>query len=114
MNKRDFERLAKSAAQGGEILRGERAPSRQFTRTAPARRLNPASGVWALCLADHDEPHLTTRRLYQVIADRAEIETSGGSVRIVNDVGKIFRYPAELFALISLPNDVTRTLRKIA
>ena len=61
----------------------------------------------ALCLRNKGyEVSLERRKIYQVIPDRDA--TKHGQLRVIDESGEDYLYPATFFALINLP----RTLRR--
>ena len=72
-----------------------------------------ASGVarFAICVDNTDYPvSLELRKIYRVLADaRGEQD---GLVRVVDESGEDYLYPAEYFVVVRLPREATRALKK--
>lgn len=62
---------------------------------------------FALCVTDL-EPDLQIRRIYQVLPDRSAAKSE--YVRIVDDSGEDYLYPASYFVPIALPQTARRAL----
>jgi hypothetical protein len=71
--------------------------------------LPQSSGSFALCVEDGGAEDLEPRKIYQVLADREAARE--GFIRIVDESGEDYIYPAELFVPIRLPATVLRRLR---
>lgn len=72
-----------------------------------AKRQHPAPR-FAVCVRTDDPDLLTPRMLYQVLPD----ESAGRSnyVRIIDNEGEDYLYPAEYFMFLDLPREVERAL----
>ena len=63
----------------------------------------------ALCLRNKGyEASLERRKIYQVLPDRDAAEH--GQVRIIDESGEDYLYPAKFFVLIKLPRTVRRAV----
>jgi hypothetical protein len=63
----------------------------------------------ALCLRNKGyEVSLERRKIYQVIPDRDA--AAHGQLRVIDESGEDYLYPATLFALIKLPAKVRRSV----
>jgi hypothetical protein len=56
---------------------------------------------YALCVEDTDSEDLEKRKIYQVLPDKAAAKE--GYLRIVDDSGESYLYPASYFILLRLP-----------
>ena len=64
----------------------------------------------AVCVKNDDYPaSLETRKLYQVLAD--EKSEALGLVRIIDESGEDYLYPAQYFVPVRLPRAVERAVR---
>lgn len=64
---------------------------------------------FAICLKNKGSEDLVIRKVYQVLPDeRAEKQ---GFLRIIDESGEDYLYPASYFFLIDLPPKVERVLR---
>ena len=71
------------------------------------KRLSTGSR-YAVCIANGGCDDLIPRKLYQVICDpRAEADAL---VRVIDESGEDYLYPAEQFMLIDLPEGIQRAL----
>lgn len=71
---------------------------------------NPVSTQFAICLKNKGSDDLVVRKVYQVIPD--EIARKKGLLRVVDESGEDYLYPANFFFLIALPQKIERTLRE--
>jgi hypothetical protein len=68
------------------------------------------STPYALCLKNTNAEDLVLRKLYQVIPDpRAEKESH---IRVIDESGEDYLYPASYFFVLELPQKVERALRR--
>lgn len=73
--------------------------------------MRTSSPAFAVCLQNKGfAASLEVRKLYPVIQDR-EAE-SDDLIRVVDESGEDYLYPARLFRKVALPADVRRALRK--
>jgi hypothetical protein len=80
-------------------------------------RLNASSirktGKFVLCIRNEEYPaSLEVRKLYPVIRDATA--EKHGVVRVINESGDGFLYPAEYFVALRLPKCLTRALALVA
>jgi hypothetical protein len=74
-----------------------------------ASRRTTASG-FVVCLRNTGyAASLETRKLYEVVSDPAA--ESQGLIRVIDESGEDYIYPADLFQKLTLPGDVQRALR---
>jgi len=65
---------------------------------------------FALCLKNKGSEDLMVRKLYQVLPD--EKAEKQGLLRIIDESGEDYLYPASYFFFIDLPQKVERVLRQ--
>ena len=65
---------------------------------------------FALCVRTHGSEDLEPRKVYQILPDR--VADREGYVRIVDESGEDYLYPASYFFVIELPQKVERVLRR--
>ena len=107
MKKSEFEQLKKSVIEVGEVIHGQRKPSREFTYEIPARRKKPLK-TYAVCIETDDAELLIPRKIYEITIGDNDL------VRVVDEAGEAAIYPANFFMPISLSKDVETALAKIA
>lgn len=68
---------------------------------------------FAVCVSNEDYAvSLEPRKLYQVIED--DFAAQHELIRVIDESGEDYLYPAEYFVRVELPKTVARTLRRIA
>ena len=71
---------------------------------------NPSPIRYAICLKNKGSEDLIVRKVYQVLPDeKAEKQRL---LRIIDESGEDYLYPAVYFFLIDLPQKVERSLRQ--
>ena len=69
----------------------------------------PAAKRFVVCLDNQGyEASLERRKLYQVLADRQAAKHQ--QIRVIDESGEDYLYPATLFALIDLPQPLRRAV----
>jgi hypothetical protein len=63
---------------------------------------------FAVCVETDDADLLTPRMIYRVLPD--ESAARSGYVRVIDNEGEDYLYPARHFVLVDLPPDVERAL----
>lgn len=63
---------------------------------------------FVLCVCNEDCDDLELRKVYQVVPDRAAVKD--GYVRVVDESGEDYLYPAQYFVVVELPGAVTKAL----
>ena len=63
---------------------------------------------FVLCIRNGGCDDLEPRKVYQVIADPDPAEE--GYIRIIDDSGEDYRYPADYFVPVELPTDAAKAL----
>jgi hypothetical protein len=71
------------------------------------KRRNPAPR-FAVCVNTDDPDLLTPRMLYQVLPDDSAARSN--YVRVIDNEGEDYLYPAEYFMFLDLPREVERAL----
>lgn len=67
-----------------------------------------AEPSFVVCIGNDDCEDLEIRKLYQVLPDDAAAED--GLLRVVDESGEDYLYPAALFLKIDLPQEIERAL----
>ena len=106
MKKKDFEGLSESVKEAGEILRGERDPSREFFIEVPDIK-PPRDEGFALCVKTDDDDLLIPSKVY-----RAWFLT-GGRIRIIDEAGEAAVYPPEFFLRVEFTSEVKNALENL-
>ena len=65
---------------------------------------------YALCVQAEEGEDIEVRKVYEVLPD--ELAAKRRHVRVVDESGEDYMYPAELFVLFDLPREVERALRQ--
>ncbi len=66
---------------------------------------------FVLCLSNEGCEDLERRKLYELVDD--EKASSGGYLRVVDESGEDYLYPAANFASVELPADVVDALEAV-
>jgi hypothetical protein len=66
---------------------------------------------FAVCVETDDADLLTPRMIYQVLPDESAAQS--GYVRVVDNEGEDYLYPARYFVLVDLPPDAERALLRV-
>ena len=72
-------------------------------------RVQQSAGSFALCVEDGGMEDLEVRKVYQVLPDREA--SREGHLRVIDESGEDYIYPADLFVTVKLPAAVVRRLR---
>jgi hypothetical protein len=67
---------------------------------------------YAICIANDDSDVLTPRRVYEILRD-ASAEKSD-YIRVVDDDGEDYLYPASRFVFVDFPKAVEKALRHVS
>ena len=67
---------------------------------------------FVVCVNNNECEDLEVRKLYQVVPDEAA--AADGLLRVVDESGEDYLYPAELFLLIELPQAIEKALMPAA
>jgi hypothetical protein len=73
--------------------------------------MNQAASNFGVCVKNEGCDDLQLRRLYQILPDEAADRS--GLIRVIDDSGEDYLYPAENFILLSLPSSVEQALAAI-
>ena len=65
----------------------------------------------AVCVQSDDPDLLTPRMIYQVVPD--ENAAKSGYVRVIDNEGEDYLYPAKYFVFVELPSEVQRAFVNI-
>jgi hypothetical protein len=80
-------------------------------RTLVKKQARARPGVFAVCIDNADYPaSLEARKLYEVLPD--EEAASHRQLRVVDESGEDYLYPARYFRLVTLPPSLERVLRR--
>jgi hypothetical protein len=66
---------------------------------------------YAICIQTDDPDLLTPRMVYEVLPDESAAKSN--YVRVVDNEGEDYLYPAEFFVFVNFPAGVKRTLQKV-
>jgi hypothetical protein len=70
---------------------------------------NPAEARFAVCIRNEGYPaSLEPRKLYQLVSDPEA--SAAGQLRIIDESGEDYLYPAEYFLMVELPDRVEAAL----
>jgi hypothetical protein len=67
---------------------------------------------FAICIKTNDPDLLTPRKIYEVLPD-ASAEKSN-FVRVIDNEGEDYLYPASCFIFVSLPLEVKKVLQRVS
>jgi hypothetical protein len=84
------------------------ASSTSKRNSAPAKKQVLA----ALCLKNEGCGDLELRKLYRIVRDRRA--TTEGYLRIIDESGEDYLYPAAFFAIVRIPSAAAKTLLLVA
>jgi hypothetical protein len=73
---------------------------------------NEKEKVFALCVENKDTEDLEKKKIYEVIPDEAALKE--GFLRVIDESGEDYLYPASYFFLIQLPREAQEALRMTA
>jgi hypothetical protein len=108
MSKERFERLRESVIEAGQILRGNRQPSREFTYEIELTESGKSRQTdWAICLTS-DEDALVPLKLYRVKFSTA------GHASVVDEEGEKLVCPAKWFLRVRLAPEVKQQVADLA
>lgn len=107
MKEKLFDSLRESVMEAGQVLRGERAASREFVYEVEPSQIKKPEETWAVCIDTDDEELLIPRKLYRV-----QIFTHG--VLVKDEKGEATICPKEFFLPVTLPVEVEEVLGKVA
>ena len=91
-----------------ESASGNSRSSASWTNEMASRRIKTHD--FAVCIRNQGyAASLEVRKLYPVLQD-SDAE-SNGLIRVIDESGDDYVYPAELFQRLALPNEIQRVLR---
>jgi hypothetical protein len=67
---------------------------------------------FAVCIQSDDADLLTPRMIYQVLPDESAAKSN--YIRVVDNEGEDYIYPAEYFIFLDLPQEIERALLRAA
>ena len=67
---------------------------------------------FAVCVSTDDPDLLTPRRIYQVLPDESAAESN--YIRVIDNEGEDYLYPAEHFIIVDFPPSVKRALLEVS
>jgi hypothetical protein len=67
---------------------------------------------FAICINSDDPDLLTPRMIYEVLPDESAAKSS--FIRVIDNEGEDYLYPAEYFVFVDLPQAITTTLLRIS
>ena len=67
---------------------------------------------FAVCISSDDPDLLTPCRIYQVLADESAAKSN--YIRVIDNEGEDYLYPADYFLFIELPRKIEQALLKAA
>jgi len=74
-------------------------------------RQNPTPN-FAICINTDDPDLLTPRSVYEVLPDESAAKSN--YVRVIDNEGENYLYPAKYFVFVEFPQTVQRTLRRVS
>ena len=107
MSKERFERLRESVIEAGQVLRGERKPTREFTyQIEVCQRGKGAQTEWAICVTS-DEDALIPLKLYRIKYSKT------GYVSVVDEEGEKLVCPENWFVAVRLAPEVRQQVAEL-
>lgn len=80
-------------------------------RGAPSKGREPIT-QFAICIATNDPDLLTPRRIYEVLTDESAAKSN--YVRILDNEGEDYLYPAKYFVFVSFAPEIKRAILQAA
>ena len=80
-----------------------------ISRLKPVNRTRVREHTFAICVRSDDADLLTPRRIYEVLPDEAAARSR--YLRVIDNEGEGYLYPAGYFIRVSLPAAVKRAIR---
>ena len=75
-------------------------------------RKNNQEPKFAVCISSDDPDLLTPRRIYQVLSDESAAKSN--YIRVIDNEGEDYLYPADYFLFVELPSKVEQALLQAA
>jgi hypothetical protein len=66
---------------------------------------------YAICIKSDDPDLLTTRKIYEVLPDASAGKSN--YIRVIDNEGEDYLYPASCFAFVTLPEEVEKLLQHV-
>lgn len=108
MSKERFERLRESVIEAGQVMRGNRQPSREFTYEVELSGSGKGRQTeWAICMTS-DEDALVPLKLYRIRF------SSTGHVSVVDEEGERLVCPSTWFLRVRLAPEVKQQVAELA
>jgi hypothetical protein len=107
MSEKVFKELLGNIREAGQIMRGEREPSRVFERRAPRHRRKPQPR-FAVCVQTDDPELLIPRKIYEITP------LASGRVAVIDECGETAIYTADHFLPVELSREVADALSRVA
>jgi len=76
-----------------------------------AKPKNPKTR-FVICIKTDDPDLLTPRKIYEVLPDESAAKSN--YIRVIDNEGEDYLYPADYFIVAALPPDVERVLIKVS
>jgi len=76
------------------------------------KKLNKVDQKFAICINTDDPDLLTPRMIYEVLPD--ENAAKSNYIRIIDNEGEDYLYPADYFVFVDFPNSVKLALTNIS
>jgi hypothetical protein len=67
---------------------------------------------FAICVQTDDPDLLTPRMIYEILPDESAAKSN--YIRVIDNEGEDYLYPADYFVFIALPHSVEETLSRIS
>lgn len=67
---------------------------------------------FAICIKSDDPDVLTPRMIYEVLPDQSAAKSN--YIRVIDNEGEDYLYPADYFMFVSFPQTVEKTLSRIS
>ena len=67
-----------------------------------------SQAAFVLCVQNEGCDDLETRKVYQVLPD--QVAAQDGYLRVIDESGEDYLYPADYFVAVELPNSVAKAL----
>lgn len=103
MNKENFESLIKSVNEGGQILRGELKPAREFHVKVSGLSADKRKR-FALCIKSSEPELLIPSKVYRAVY------SSGDLIGVTDEAGDAAIYPSDFFIKLDFPSEVENVL----
>ena len=115
-----MKRMASERKKSSSRSRSSKRVSASRAEAARTRKSNTAPAAaqvsvqhYVICVSNQDYPaSLELRKLYPVLED--SFASQHGMVRVIDESGEDYLFPAEYFVRVQLPASVEKALAKIA